>query len=197
MKQGSKANLIISSIAMVGAFIAVLYLIFVMPSRLDLIITFSCIILADTYFFVDGIIKKIDAIADHSIDKQNELAKVEKGIYSVAKREESAASERIESLISTVESLKEDNQRLHDALIEQQKLYTKIIMKKNQENTEKTVESTDRIAKVLIQLTNNNNTVSAESLQLLQEITDALNDSNEKENLLDHPNVRIMTPRAE
>ena len=124
MKQ-KKSNLLISSVAMVAAIITVFYLIMVMPEHLELIIVFSLIAIADTYFLTDGILKKIDDIANVSLDKQNEIAKVEKGIYSVAKREETTLNERFDSLITVIEELRNENSKLSAELIEQEKLFTK------------------------------------------------------------------------
>lgn len=195
MKQRPKLNLIISAVAMMGALMVIFYLIMVMPSRLDLIITFGIIVLADTYFLVDGILKRIDDISNDSLDKQSEIAKVEKGIYSVAKREESAMSERIDQLLKSIEELKADNERLNQELIEQQKLFTKISMKKEQENMNKLISGNDRISKLVVQLTSNNNTISTEALELLSQISDALD--ADKKDAMYHAKVQKMPPRAE
>ena len=80
MKQKLKTNMLISSIAMVAAFLTMIYLIAVMPERLELIIAFGLIIVIDAYFLVDSFLRKVDEIADHSLDKQSELTKVEKGL---------------------------------------------------------------------------------------------------------------------
>ena len=193
MKQ-KKSNLLISSVAMVAAIITVFYLIMVMPEHLELIIVFSLIAIADTYFLTDGILKKIDDIANVSLDKQNEIAKVEKGIYSVAKREETTLNERFDSLITVIEELRNENSKLSAELIEQEKLFTKILMKKNQENTVKVVNSSDRIAKLLVQLTSNNKEISEETIELLKDISRQLDDEALPKDL---SNVRVMTPRAE
>ena len=193
MKQ-KKSNLLICSVAMVAAIITVFYLIMVMPEHLELIIVFSLIAIADTYFLTDGILKKIDDIANVSLDKQNEIAKVEKGIYSVAKREETTLNERFDSLITVIEELRNENSKLSAELIEQEKLFTKILMKKNQENTVKMVKSSDRIAKLLVQLTSNNKEISEETIELLKDISRQLDDEALPKDL---SNVRVMTPRAE
>ena len=44
---------------------------------------------------MDGILAKVDEIANLNLDKQNELTKVEKGIYSVAKREEVSRTQKM------------------------------------------------------------------------------------------------------
>ena len=48
---------------------------------IQVIIAVSLIVVVDTYFLVDGILAKVDEIANLNLDKQNELTKVEKGIY--------------------------------------------------------------------------------------------------------------------
>ncbi len=125
MKQKLKTNMLISSVAMVAAFLTMIYLIAVMPERLELIIAFGLIIVIDAYFLVDSFLRKVDEIASHSLDKQSELTKVEKGLYSVAKREELSMNQKMEELIQTIAELKEDNIRLNQELVEQQKLCTK------------------------------------------------------------------------
>ncbi|MDE5966986.1 MAG: hypothetical protein K2G89_09165 [Lachnospiraceae bacterium] len=195
MKQRPKFNLIISAVAMMGALMVIFYLIMVMPERIDLIITFGAIVLADTYFLADGILKRIDDISNDSLDKQTEMTKVEKGIYSVAKREESILIEKLDMLVQTITNLQADNQRLNDELIEQQKLLTKLSLKKDEENISKMISGNDRIAKLIIQLTSNNNTVSKETLQLLNDISDMLED-DKKEDVY-YSKVQKMPPRAE
>ena len=193
MKQ-KKANLLISSVAMVASIIVVFYLAVNMPTHIELLIVFSLIALADTYFLVDGILKKVDEIANLSMDKQTEIAKVEKGIYSVAKREETNRAESMEDLLAAVAELKTENTRLQEALLEQEKLCTKILMKKNQENTTKMVGSSDRVAKLLVQLTSNNKDISEEALKILKDMDKQLGGNPEN---VDMSNVMVMPPRAE
>ena len=170
MKQKLKTNMLISSVAMVAAFLTMIYLIAVMPERLELIIAFGLIIVIDAYFLVDSFLRKVDEIADHSLDKQSELTKVEKGLYSVAKREELSMNQKMEELIQTIAELKEDNIRLNQELVEQQKLCTKLIMKKNQENMVRVVNSNDRITKQVLQMSGDSNLSSAETNETLHDI---------------------------
>lgn len=195
MKQRPRLNLIISAVAMMGALMVIFYLIMIMPTRLDLIITFGIIVLIDTYFLADSILKRIDDISNDSLNKQEELVKVDKGIYSVAKREEVAMSKRINQLFLTVDQLKADNQRLIDELIEQQKLFAKVDMKMNQENINKVMSGNDRIVKLLVQLTSSNNTISTETIELLTNIAEALEPEKKKEQT--YAKVQKMPPRAE
>lgn len=141
---------------------------------IELIIVFGLIALADTYFLVDSIVKKIDEIAEVSTDKQTELVKVGKGIYSVAKREESANTRQNEALLEQLEQLRKENKKLNDELIEQQKLCTKILIKKNQEISGKSLNSSDRISKLLVQLNGNTSSASKETMEVLEEINKAL-----------------------
>ena len=76
-----KSNLTFSAVGFVASILVLLYLILNQPALIELIIVFGLIALADTYFLVDSIVKKIDEITEASMDKQNELVKVEKGIY--------------------------------------------------------------------------------------------------------------------
>ncbi len=195
MKQRPKFNLLISAMAMMGALMVIFYLIMVMPQRIDLIITFGLIVLADTYFLADGILKRIDDISNDNLDKQSELTKVGKGIYSVAKREETLFTERLEALLHTLEQLQADNIRLNKELIEQQKLLTSFSIKKDQENMNKMISGNDHITKLLVQLNDNSSEASSEALKLLSDISDVL-DANKKEEQY-YSNVQKMPPRAE
>lgn len=174
MKQKIKSNLLISSVAMMAALMTMIYLVATMPDRLELIIAFGLIVVTDTYFLVDSIIRKVDEIANRAIDKQAELTKVEKGIYSVAKREELSMNQRMEELTAIVEQLKADNIRLNEELIEQQKLCTKLIMKKNQENMVRVVNSNDRITKQVVQMAGENKLASAQTNETLTNIHKSL-----------------------
>lgn len=179
-----KSNLTFSAVGFVGSLLVVLYLILNTPQMTELIIVFGLIALADTYFLVDSIVRKIDEISEISIDKQTELVKVEKGIYSVAKREETTNIQQSNALLEQIEQLKEENKRLNEDLIEQQKLCTKIIVKKAQESNSKTLSSSDRITKLLVQLNGTTTSASRESIEILEEINKILdnyyNDSTDK-----------------
>ena len=73
-----------------------------------------------------------------------------------------------------IEELKKENQRLNAELIEQQKLCTKIMVKKNQENSNKNLNSSDRISKLLVQLNGNTTSASKETMDILDEINKTL-----------------------
>lgn len=183
-----KSNLTFSAVGFVASVLILLYLILNTPNMIELIIVFGLLALADTYFLVDSIVKKVDEIAAASIDKQTELVKVEKGIYSVAKREETTNIKQHDSLLVQLEELKEENRRLNDELIEQQKLCTKILIKKNQENSNKNLNSSDRISKLLVQLNGNTSSASKETMEVLEDINKTL-DSYYNDN---QDNVRRM-----
>jgi hypothetical protein len=154
--------------------LVVLYLILNVPNSIELIIVFGLIALANTYFLVDGITKKIDEIAESSMDKQTELVKVEKGIYSVAKREETTNLKQHNVLLEQIEQLREENQRLNQELVEQQKICTKILVKKSQDNNNKSLNGSERISKLLVQLNGNTVSSSKETLEVLEEINKTL-----------------------
>ena len=169
-----KANMTFSAVGLVASSIILLYLILNQPNMIQIIIIFGLIALVNTYFLVDSIVKKIDEISEASMDKQTELVKVEKGIYSVAKREESTSIKQHNALITQIEQLKEENARLNEELIEQQKLCTKILVKKSQENSNKTLNSSDRISKLLVQLNGNASSSTKDTLEILEEINKTL-----------------------
>lgn len=169
-----KSNLTFSAVGFIASLLVLLYLILNAPQNITLIIIFGLIALADTYFLVDSIVKKIDENNSAIMDKQTELVKVEKGIYSVAKREESTSLKQHNALLAEIEELKKENQRLNTELIEQQKLCTKIMVKKNQENSNKNLNSSDRISKLLVQLNGNTTSASKETMDILDEINKTL-----------------------
>lgn len=169
-----KSNLTFSAVGFVASILVLLYLILNTPEMIELIIVFGLIALADTYFLVDSIVKKIDEISETSLDKQTELVKVEKGIYSVAKREENTNIKQHSALIEQLEHLKKENERLNSELIEQQKLCTKIMVKKAQESSNKSLNSSDRISKLLVQLNGNTTSTSKETMEVLEEINKTL-----------------------
>ena len=78
MNRKSSTTLTISAVAFIAALLIDLYLILVYPSMIQVIIAVSLIVVVDTYFLVDGILAKVDEIANLNLDKQNELTKVEK-----------------------------------------------------------------------------------------------------------------------
>lgn len=169
-----KSNLTFSAVGLIASLIVIFYLILNVPNNITLIIVFSVLALVDTYFFVESIVKKIDENNSALIDKQTEIVKVEKGIYSVAKREETTNIKQHDSLLEQIEELKKENQKLNEELIEQQKLCTKILIKKTQENSNKNINSSDRISKLLVQLNGNTTSASKETLEILDEINKTL-----------------------
>ena len=179
-----KSNLTFSAVGFVASILVLLYLILNEPNMIQLIVVFGIIALADTYFLVDSIVKKIDEISESTIDKQTELVKVEKGIYSVAKREEATKVKQHNLLLEQIQQLQEENQRLNAELIEQQKICTSILIKKTQEGNNKTLTSSDRISKLLVQLNGNTTNTSKETLEILEEINRTLdtyyNDGQDK-----------------
>ena len=209
-----KSNLTFSAVGFVASMLVLLYLIMNAPNMMELIIVFGLIALADTYFLVDSIVKKVDEVTKVSLDKQTELVKVEKGIYSVAKREETTnvkqhnalveqnaiqhsalieqTAEQHNALLEQIDYLRTENERLHAELVEQQKICTKILVKKAQENNSKTLNSSERLSKLLVQLNGNTISSSKDTLEILEEINKTLdsyyNDSNNNNN----DNVRRM-----
>ena len=169
-----KSNITFSAVGFVASIVVLFYLIMNLPNMIELIIVFALIALADTYFMVDSIIKKMDEINTASLDKQTELVKVEKGIYSVAKREESTNIKQHGALLEQIEKLQAENQRLNKELIEQQQLCTKILIKKTQESNGKALNSSDRISKLLVQLNGNTTSASKETMEVLAEINKTL-----------------------
>jgi hypothetical protein len=139
MNRKSSTTLTISAVAFIAALLIDLYLILVYPSMIQVIIAVSLIVVVDTYFLVDGILAKVDEIANLNLDKQNELTKVEKGIYSVAKREEVSRTQSMSAILDMMLEMKDENSKLLSEikddnskhmknLMEQDKLMTNILL---------------------------------------------------------------------
>ena len=170
MKKRSSSTLTISAVAFIAAFLVDLYLILVYPARVEIIIPVSLIVIVDTYFMIDAILAKVDDIASVSIDKTNELTKVEKGIYSVAKREEVARTQSMSALLDLLFELKDENQKLLHDMTEQEKLLTKLNIKKAQDNTTTLLNSSEHIAELLAQIASQNADSKAETVEILNDI---------------------------
>ncbi|MCM1399520.1 MAG: hypothetical protein NC225_08580 [Clostridium sp.] len=178
MKSGrSQSILTISAVAFVAAFLVDMYLIFAAASNIELIIAVSLIVIVDTYFLVDGILAKVDEVVSINIDKQNELTKVEKGIYSVAKREEISRGQSMSAIIDVVLDMKDENERMAEQLMEQDKLLAKLFIKKDMDNTTKMVNSNERIAVLLAQMASANAKSQDESIEILNEMQKRLEES--------------------
>lgn len=193
MKRKSQSTLTISAVAFIASLLIDLYLIIVYPSSIELIIAVSLIVIVDTYFMVDGILAKIDDIASINIDKQNELTKVEKGIYSVAKREEIARTQSMSAILDMMVELKEDNAKLINELIEQDKMMTKLQIKKEADNSTKLVNSNERLAVLIAQMATANAKSQTEAIEILNDICKVLEDrTGNSQNNSEFSSLRIM-----
>ncbi len=182
MKKKTGSTLTISAVAFIAALLVDLYLILVYPTLVEVIIPVSLIVIVDTYFMVDAILAKVDDIASISIDKTNELTKVEKGIYSVAKREETARNQSMSALLDLLLELKEENATLMHELSEQDKLLAKANIKKSQDNTANLLTSSEHIAELLAKIASENADSKAETVEILNDICKALEERNETTN---------------
>jgi hypothetical protein len=180
MNGKKSASLTISAVAFIAAFLVDLYLITAAPQNIEIIIAISLIVVVDTYFLVEGILNKIDDIASVNIDKQNELTKVEKGIYSVAKREEISRNQSMSAILDMMLELKDENSRLMNKLIEQDSTMSKIAIKKNMDNTTKVVNSNERIAVLIAQFATANAKSQEEAIDILNDICKELEERNGK-----------------
>ncbi|MBE5946873.1 MAG: hypothetical protein E7259_08045 [Lachnospiraceae bacterium] len=196
MKHKSQSTLTVSAVAFVAALLVDLYLIIAYPSLIELIIAVSLIVIVDTYFLVDSIVSKVDEIASVNIDKQNELTKVEKGIYSVAKREEVARTQSMSAILDMIMELKDENSKLYKELIEQDKMMTKLQIKKDADNTTKVVNSNERVAILIAQMATANAKSQNEAIEILNDICKELEERNKGLNN-DYSNFRVMKSRAE
>ena len=199
MKNKSGSALTVSAVAFVAALLVDLYMILVYPARLEIIIAISLIVIVDTYFMVDAILAKVDEIASANIDKQNELTKVEKGIYSVAKREETARTQSMTALLDLLMELKDENSKLHKEILDQDKVLAKLNVKKAEDNTTKVVNSNERVAVLLAQMATANAKSQTEAIEILNDICKALEERNamdtEPEN--EYAHLRVMQAKAE
>ena len=200
MKRKSDSSLTISAVAFVAAFLVDLYLIIAHSSSIELIIAVSLIAVVDTFFLVDGILSKVEEIASINIDKQNELTKVEKGIYSVAKREEIARTQSMSALLDILMELKDENSKLYNQLMEQDKMMAKLQIKKDSDNTTKIVNSNERIAVLIAQMATANAKTQGEAIEILNDICKELEARNESLGVgssNDFSHLRVMKSRAE
>lgn len=199
MKNKSGSTLTVSAVAFVAALLVDLYMILVYPARLEIIIAISLIVIVDTYFMVDAILAKVDEIASANIDKQNELTKVEKGIYSVAKREETARTQSMTALLDLLMELKDENSKLYKEILDQDKVLAKLNVKKAEDNTTKVVNSNERVAVLLAQMATANAKSQTEAIEILNDICKALEERNamdsEPEN--EYAHLRVMQAKAE
>ncbi len=193
MKHKKSATLTISAVAFVAALLVDLYMIIAYPAKLNVIIAVSLIVVIDTYFLVDSILSLIDDIASINIDKQNELTKVQKGIYSVAKREEISRNENMSSLFDTLTSMKEENAKLMNDLLEQDKVVNKLHIKKNMDNTTQIVNSNEKLAMLIAKMATANAKSSDEAIEILNDICKELEERNDSyTNSKDHSHLRVM-----
>ena len=204
MNRKSSTTLTISAVAFIAALLIDLYLILVYPSMIQVIIAVSLIVVVDTYFLVDGILAKVDEIANLNLDKQNELTKVEKGIYSVAKREEVSRTQSMSAILDMMLEMKDENSKLLSEikddnskhmknLMEQDKLMTKIQLKKDVDNTDRVVSSTEKMAVLITKMATANSRSSNETIEILNDICKELEQRNGKtEDENDYSQLRIM-----
>ena len=202
MNRKSSTTLTISAVAFIAALLIDLYLILVYPSMIQVII--AVIVVVDTYFLVDGILAKVDEIANLNLDKQNELTKVEKGIYSVAKREEVSRTQSMSAILDMMLEMKDENSKLLSEikddnskhmkdLMEQDKLMTKIQLKKDVDNTDRVVSSTEKMAVLITKMATANSRSSNETIEILNDICKELEQRNGKtEDENDYSHLRIM-----
>ena len=204
MNRKSSTTLTISAVAFIAALLIDLYLILVYPSMIQVIIAVSLIVVVDTYFLVDGILAKVDEIANLNLDKQNELTKVEKGIYSVSKREEVSRTQSMSAILDMMLEMKDENSKLLSEikddnskhmknLMEQDKLMTKIQLKKDVDNTDRVVSSTEKMAVLITKMATANSRYSNETIEILNDICKELEQRNGKtEDENDYSHLRIM-----
>ncbi|MDD6401281.1 MAG: hypothetical protein PUG10_06705 [Lachnospiraceae bacterium] len=197
--KGKSSILTISAVAFIAALLVDIYLIFAYPSSIELIIAISLIVIVDTYFLVDAIIDKVDQIVSLNIDKQNELTKVEKGIYSIAKREEVSRNQSMSALLDIIMEFKEDNSKLQTELMNQDALLTKLQIKKEIDNTSLIVNSNERLAILIAQMATSNAKSQNEAIEILNDICKELEQRNEKlnEDNNDYSHLRVMQSKAE
>lgn len=198
MKHKSQSTLTISAVAFIAALLIDLYLILVYPASIEIIIAVSLIVIVDTYFMVDAILAKVDEIASINIDKQNEMTKVQKGIYSVAKREEVSRTQSMSALLDIILELKEENTKLYDELLKQDKLMSKLQMKKEEDNTTKIVNSNERLAVLIAQMATANAKSQSEAIEILNDICKEMEERSGKINTAnDYSHLRVMKSKAE
>ena len=123
---------------------------------------------------------------------------MEKGIYSVAKREEVARTQSMSALLDLMLELKDDNSKLYNQLIEQDKMMTKLHIKKDSDNTTKIVNSNERLAVLIAQMATSNAKSQGEAIEILNDICKELEERNGKHiTSNDYSHLRVMKSKAE
>lgn len=198
MNHKGNTTLTISAVGFIAALLVDIYLIIAYTSSIELIIPVSLIVVVDTYFMIDGILAKVDEIASVNIDKQNELTKVEKGIYSVAKREEVSRNQSMSALLDMMLEMKDENSKLYNEMLNQDKVLTKLSIKKDEDNTTKIVNSNERIAVLIAKMATANAKSSDEAIEILNDICKELEERNGKITTSnDYAHLRVMKSKAE
>lgn len=198
MNHRGQTTLTISAVGFIAALLVDLYLIIAYTSSIELIIPVSLIVIVDTYFLVDGILAKVDEITALNIDKQNELTKVEKGLYSVAKREELARNQSMSALLDLLLEIKDENSKLYTDMMNQDKVLAKLSIKKEEDNTTKIVNGNERLAILVAQMAAAQTKSSSEAIEILNDVCRALEERNEKTDTEeDHSNLYYMRSKAE
>ena len=125
---------------------------------------------------------------------ENELTKVEKGIYSVAKREEVARTQSMSALLEILLEIKEENNQLYTQLIEQDKMLTKLQVKKDYDNTNKIVNSNEKLAVLIAKMATSNAKSQNEAIEILNDICKELETKGNSANSMtnDYSHLRVM-----
>ena len=185
MNRKSSTTLTISAVAFIAALLIDLYLILVYPSMIQVIIAVSLIVVVDTYFLVDGILAKVDEIAN-------------------LKREEVSRTQSMSAILDMMLEMKDENSKLLSEikddnskhmkdLMEQDKLMTKIQLKKDVDNTDRVVSSTEKMAVLITKMATANSRSSNETIEILNDICKELEQRNGKtEDENDYSHLRIM-----
>lgn len=198
MNHRGQSTLTISAVGFIAAFLVDFYLIIAYTSSIELIIPISLIVVVDTYFLVDGILAKVDEITALNIDKQNELTKVEKGIYSVAKREEIARNQSMSALLDLLLEIKDENSKLYTDMMNQDKVLSKLSIKKDEDNTTKIENGNERLAILIAQMAAAQAKSSSETIEILNDVCKALEEINDKTDTAEDPsNLYYMRSKAE
>ena len=185
MKGKSSSALTISAVGFIAAFLVDLYMIMAYPSYISVIIIVSLIVVVDTYFMVDAILAKVDEVESAKLDKANELTKVEKGIYSVAKREENARTQSMTALLDLMVELKDENSRLYTELVSQSRLLEEHGIKvdngikSDTGKADRIVKSSEEIARLIGEMAAANAKHENEAIEILNDICKALEERND------------------
>lgn len=96
-------------------------------------------------------------------------------------------------MIDILMELKSENTKLYSQLMEQDKMLSKLQIKKESDNATKIVNSNERIAVLIAQMATANAKSSDEAIEILNDICKELENRNNSNSNNDYSHLRVMS----